>query len=144
MLQQTEGRVPAAAVLGCTHYPLVAHLFRAALPASVLLLDQPEVVADSLADYLARHRHFAADVGEADRRRFLTSGDPLRVSAYASRFFGARSASRAPNRRPSRAASEGRSRRRRPAPRSEEHTSELQSLMRTPAAVFCLKKKKPR
>src|SRR3546814_8904857 len=27
-------------------------------------------------------------------------------------------------------------------PRSEEHTSELQSLMRTSYAVFCLKKKK--
>src|SRR3546814_2900189 len=27
------------------------------------------------------------------------------------------------------------------APRSEEHTSELQSLMRTPYAVFCFKKK---
>src|SRR3546814_7820067 len=27
-------------------------------------------------------------------------------------------------------------------PRSEEHTSELQSLMRIPYAVFCLKKKK--
>src|SRR3546814_3099560 len=29
-----------------------------------------------------------------------------------------------------------------PYPRSEEHTSELQSLMRTSYAVFCLKKKK--
>src|SRR3546814_6103751 len=29
-----------------------------------------------------------------------------------------------------------------PAARSEEHTSELQSLMRTSYAVFCLKKKK--
>src|SRR3546814_2400272 len=28
-----------------------------------------------------------------------------------------------------------------PEPRSEEHTSELQSLMRTSYAVFCLKKK---
>src|SRR3546814_10526657 len=28
------------------------------------------------------------------------------------------------------------------APRSEEHTSELQSLLRTSYAVFCLKKKK--
>ena len=27
------------------------------------------------------------------------------------------------------------------APRSEEHTSELQSRIRTPYAVFCLKKK---
>src|SRR3546814_10851194 len=33
-----------------------------------------------------------------------------------------------------------------PAPvvRSEEHTSELQSLMRSSYAVFCLKKKKPK
>src|SRR3546814_8238343 len=31
---------------------------------------------------------------------------------------------------------------RRPIPRSEEHTSELQSLMRISYAVFCLKKKK--
>src|SRR3546814_7631957 len=29
-----------------------------------------------------------------------------------------------------------------PEPRSEEHTSELQSLMRISYAVFCLKKKK--
>src|SRR3546814_8236229 len=32
--------------------------------------------------------------------------------------------------------------RRRDLPRSEEHTSELQSLMRISYAVFCLKKKK--
>src|SRR3546814_5057142 len=32
--------------------------------------------------------------------------------------------------------------RQRRAPRSEEHTSELQSLMRISYAVFCLKKKK--
>src|SRR3546814_7681379 len=31
----------------------------------------------------------------------------------------------------------------RPNSRSEEHTSELQSLMRISYAVFCLKKKKP-
>src|SRR3546814_10297040 len=31
-----------------------------------------------------------------------------------------------------------------PEPRSEEHTSELQSLMRISYAVFCLKKKKQR
>src|SRR3546814_1776268 len=31
-----------------------------------------------------------------------------------------------------------------PERRSEEHTSELQSLMRTSYAVFCLKKKKPK
>src|SRR3546814_7789504 len=35
-------------------------------------------------------------------------------------------------------------RRHRGAVRSEEHTSELQSLMRLSYAVFCLKKKKPK
>jgi glutamate racemase len=89
MLQQTEGRAPGAAVLGCTHYPLVAHLFAGALPSEVLVLDQPGIVADSLADYLTRHERFAAGAGEASHRRFLTTGDPARVSAFASRFFGA-------------------------------------------------------
>src|SRR3546814_16101935 len=37
---------------------------------------------------------------------------------------------------------EGRAGRRSTAARSEEHTSELQSLMRISYAVFCLKKKK--
>src|SRR3546814_8644178 len=37
---------------------------------------------------------------------------------------------------------EGQRRRRRHRERSEEHTSELQSLMRISYAVFCLKKKK--
>jgi len=76
-------------VLGCPHYPLVAPLFADALPSPVLLLDQPGIVADSLADYLARHDRFAAQAGEGGVRRFLTTGDPARVSAFASRFFGA-------------------------------------------------------
>jgi len=89
MLQQTEGRPPQAVVLGCTHYPLVAHLFAAALPPGTRLLDQPRIVADSLMDYLNRHSRFAARPGEAGRRVFLTTGDPEKISAYASRFFGA-------------------------------------------------------
>ena len=89
MLRQTEGRPPDAVVLGCTHYPLVAHLFAAALPQGTRLLDQPRIVADSLTDYLDRHPRFAATSEEAGRQVFLTTGDPEKVSAFASRFFGA-------------------------------------------------------
>lgn len=89
MLDQTEGRVPQAAVLGCTHYPLVAPFFAAALPSGVQLLDQPSIVADSLAEYLSRHDRFTVAPEDAGHRRFLTTGDPARVSAFASRFFGA-------------------------------------------------------
>src|SRR3546814_6486557 len=42
------------------------------------------------------------------------------------------------------AAEPGRLHRLQPEPRSEEHTSELQSLMRISYAVFCLKKKNKR
>src|SRR3546814_4131282 len=44
---------------------------------------------------------------------------------------------------PSAAASQEVARTGRSGPRSEEHTSELQSLMRISYAVFCLKKKTP-
>jgi glutamate racemase len=89
MLGKTEDRAPDAVVLGCTHYPLVAHHFAAALPLGTRLLDQPAIVAESLAEYLVRHDRFAAQPSETGSRRFLTTGNPQRVSAFASRFFGA-------------------------------------------------------
>ena len=52
LLAQTGGTPPHRAILGCTHYPLVEHLFRRHLPPFTRLLSQPEVVADSLEDYL--------------------------------------------------------------------------------------------
>ncbi len=45
LLAQTAGEPPHRAILGCTHYPLVEHLFRRHLPAFTRLLSQPEVVA---------------------------------------------------------------------------------------------------
>jgi glutamate racemase len=77
---------PQSAVLGCTHYPLVEAAFRAALPSATTLVSQPEVVADSLADYLRRHRRFAGGSGAL---RHLTTGDPAAVGARAAAFMGA-------------------------------------------------------
>src|SRR5262249_54845870 len=54
-LAQADGAPPHRAILGCTHYPLVEGLFRRHLPAFTRLLSQPQVVADSLEDYLQRH-----------------------------------------------------------------------------------------
>lgn len=84
-LRRKLGDWPDVAVLGCTHYPLVAHHFRAALPPSVRLLDQPALVAESLAHYLERHPHFA---GTAAPPRLLTTGNAEQVSAVATRFTG--------------------------------------------------------
>jgi glutamate racemase len=43
---------PEAAILGCTHYPLVEEVFREALGADVAVYSQPDLVAEALADYL--------------------------------------------------------------------------------------------
>src|SRR5262245_19812855 len=62
LLAQTEGTPPHRAILGCTHFPLVEHLFRRHLPAFTRLFSQPEVVVDSLEDYLQRHPHYVEGI----------------------------------------------------------------------------------
>jgi glutamate racemase len=74
---------PDAAILGCTHYPLMQEAFQAALGGQVKVFSQAELVADSLADYLERHPDMTGK-GEA---AFLTTGDPARVSDRATQFL---------------------------------------------------------
>lgn len=74
---------PDAAILGCTHYPLMQEAFQAALGAEVKVFSQAELVAASLADYLERHPNMMGS-GEA---AFLTTGDPARVSDRATQFL---------------------------------------------------------
>jgi len=83
-----QDRAPNKAVLGCTHFPLVESLFRAALPAETQILSQPARVASAMVAYLFRHpemKDFARDPVEP---RCLTTGDAAAVSTLASRFYG--------------------------------------------------------
>ncbi|NBD29312.1 MAG: glutamate racemase [Alphaproteobacteria bacterium] len=75
---------PDAAVLGCTHYPIMEQQFQAALGPGVKVFSQASLVADSLADYLERHPTM---VGPGETGGFLTTGDPKKVSAGATRFL---------------------------------------------------------
>ena len=78
-----KGFVPDAAVLGCTHYPLVRHLFARCLPEGTRILSQPDLVADALSDYLRRRPDFS-DAGQGERSvRYLTTGDPSRLHGLA-------------------------------------------------------------
>lgn len=86
LLTQLDGQAPQAVMLGCTHYPLVADLFTAALPPGVEVLSQPDLTAKSLTAYLNRHPEFDR-VGRGDVG-FLTTGDSGRITALATRFFG--------------------------------------------------------
>ena len=75
---------PDAAVLGCTHYPIVEEHFQAALGPDIKVYSQPTLVAESLADYLDRRPEMR---GPGEVPMFLTTGDPQRVSDQATRFL---------------------------------------------------------
>ena len=75
---------PQAAILGCTHYPLLQATFQEALGADVKVFSQAGLVAESLADYLDRHPTM---VGPGQVTQFLTTGEPKRVSDRATQFL---------------------------------------------------------
>jgi glutamate racemase len=80
------GRSPDRAILGCTHYEIVADLFQAALPPGTPLIRQPDATADALERYLERHPEF--DVGAGAVRRFLTTGSPGAQHSLVETFWG--------------------------------------------------------
>ncbi|SFS12819.1 glutamate racemase [Yoonia litorea] len=75
---------PDAAVLGCTHYPLMAKEFQEALGPDVRVFSQASLVAESLADYLERRPEM---VGPGTESMFLTTGNPQQVSSRATQFL---------------------------------------------------------
>ncbi len=85
LLAQTANQPPHRAILGCTHYPLVETLFRRHLPAFTRILSQPDVVADSLEDYLGRHPLYRDGGGKGFQ--LFTTGCPADVSAIARVFW---------------------------------------------------------
>ena len=86
-LRRRIGRHPDKAILGCTHYEIIAELFAAALPPGTALIEQPTAVADALDRYFARHPEYA--LGDSGRRDFLTTGQAGPQSDLIARFWGA-------------------------------------------------------
>ena len=75
---------PDAALLGCTHYPLMEGIFQDALGTDVKVYSQADLVTESLADYLGRRPEM---VGPCQASAFLTTGDPKQVSSRATQFL---------------------------------------------------------
>ncbi len=75
---------PEAAILGCTHYPLMHDVFQDALGPNVNVFSQAQLVGESLSDYLDRHPDKR---GEGEGIKFLTTGDAQKVSSRATQFL---------------------------------------------------------
>ncbi len=85
-LLQRLGRAPESVILGCTHYPLVADLFAAALPSGVRMIHQPDATARALKLYLDRHPEYDGSCG--GRRTFLSTGFSADALPLIEKFWG--------------------------------------------------------
>ena len=61
------GKRADAAILGCTHFPIVEHVFRRALGDNVPIYSQPDVVATALESYIISHPEYNIDEGGSTR-----------------------------------------------------------------------------
>jgi glutamate racemase len=79
---------PECVILGCTHYPLVADLFGAALPSGVRMIHQPDATARALKSYLDRHPEY--DGSHIGSRKFLSTGFSREALPLIEKFWGDR------------------------------------------------------
>ena len=74
-------------ILGCTHYPLLYDKIRRYIPSRISLLCQGNIVADSLADYLARHPGMEERLSHGNTATYLTTENSSKFSTMASMFL---------------------------------------------------------
>ena len=76
-------------LLACTHYPLIQHKIELFLPAEIKVIEQGQIVADSLADYLIRHTEVETQCTKNNSLQFFTTDSTLDFNKYGSIFFDA-------------------------------------------------------
>lgn len=77
-----------AAVLGCTHYPLLRPIFRKLLPESIAVVDGAEVTAQEAARLLDLHDLRRQQINTEPKHRVLVSDAPEQMAQLAPRFLG--------------------------------------------------------
>lgn len=79
---------PSRVLLGCTHYPLLEDGIRAIVPKSTEIVEQGDLVADRLADWLRRHPDMEQRLSRSGTRRYATTDDPTWFAAQGEPIMG--------------------------------------------------------
>ena len=74
---------------GCTHYELLHESIKAIMGKRVILLESPQIVADSLQKYLLRHPEIETKLSQTGGIKFLTTGNVQRFNELGGKFWGA-------------------------------------------------------
>jgi len=87
-------------LLACTHYPLLLEKIDHFLPENIKVVSQGPIVAESLADYLARHPDLESlcskptyRTGRQNNSQFFTTDSPGDFDKHSEIFFGEKVAS---------------------------------------------------
>ncbi|MES2627612.1 MAG: glutamate racemase [Bacteroidota bacterium] len=86
-LLKADERIDAI-ILGCTHYPLLRPVIDKFIPAGLTVLEQGEIVALSLKNYLERHTALEQKCSKNGTIEFFTTDYPANFDVKATQFFG--------------------------------------------------------
>lgn len=75
-------------ILGCTHYPLLRPLIARYVPAGVKIIEQGDIVAGSLTDYLRRHQEMENSLLQSGTIRYFTTENTELFDRMAGHFLG--------------------------------------------------------
>ncbi len=75
-------------ILGCTHYPLLIQQIRKYVPAHIHILEQGQVVAEKLLDYLKRHPEMELKLSKGGKVEFQTTESADNFNEKAALFLG--------------------------------------------------------
>jgi glutamate racemase len=75
-------------LLACTHYPILSDIFRRHAPKTSVILEQGQIVAVKLKDYLIRHPEIDAKISRNGSRSFLTTDTSDKFDRLTKIFYG--------------------------------------------------------
>jgi glutamate racemase len=75
-------------LLGCTHFPLLQNKIKQLLPNNIMVLSQGKIVANSLVDYLTRHKELEMLCSKNSKAAFYTTDSTEIFDKQAELFYG--------------------------------------------------------
>ena len=75
-------------ILACTHYPILKESILKYLPNGVQLVEQGDLVANKLEDYLKRHVELAKNISSNGELNLLTTENSQKFDHHLSLFYG--------------------------------------------------------
>jgi len=75
-------------ILGCTHYPLLLNVIQKYVPENIKILEQGEIVAEKLIDYLQRHPEIDSKISKNNHIEYQTTEAARNFEEKATLFLG--------------------------------------------------------